>query len=146
MDSASQNVVRALTAFNDTVSQLRSFGYDLYLQTGAHSWTNPLGITLYGGGDGLTFGCSIWQDGTGNRWIGFEIHVTWDVDHWLVRAHVDDEDDSRDPTTVGLWQSPQLRAVTLDELIDCLQRTMNSAKSSVRDDRIATYLAKIERR
>jgi hypothetical protein len=131
MDTASQNVVMALSAIQRAENQLRSLGYRLFLDTRAHSWGQPHGVVLYGRGGGFTVGFCIWRDSTGDRAIVFEIHVTWNEVGWNVRADVDDEDNSRDEITVSLWRSAEFRTTTLDELIASLQTAVDSLISSV---------------
>ncbi len=146
MDIASQHVVLALDAFRRAESQLLLFGHRLFSETGAHSWNQPHGIHLYSNGSGLTFGFSISRDSTKDRGIVFEIHVLWDTDHWSVRADVDDEDGSRDQITVGLWQSPEIQAATLDELVSSIQTAVDALIASVSNERVVAYLATVERR
>jgi hypothetical protein len=151
MDVGSQHVVMALDALASALDQLRSFGYGLYLETKARSWTQPRSLSFCGKGHApaepaLTLGFAIWRDGTGDRSIVFSIVVAWNTSHWSVQSSVEDEDVSRDVITDVLWESPEYQATTLEELVGSLQRAVHALLSSARDQRIAANLATIERR
>jgi hypothetical protein len=148
MDIASQHVVMALDAIGSVQSQLQSFGYRLYLDTKAHSWTQPTSIHLwYNGGRppraaGFAFGFCILGDSSGD--IGFSFEVAWNTQNWSVQCSVEDE--TRNVTTEALWKSPKFQATTLPELLEALQSAVDGLISSARNPRIAACLATIERR
>jgi hypothetical protein len=152
MDLGSQNVVVALNALRGTLDELRSFGYKLFLQTKAHGWTQPgSAVSFCGKGHApaepaLTFGFAIWRDGNADCSIIFSILVAWNSRRWSVQSSVEDEDGSRDVITDTLWESPEYEATTLGGLVGSLQRAVNALTSSVHEQRVAAYLAAIERR
>ena len=152
MDLGSQNVVVALDALRGTLDELSSFGYKLLLQTKARGWTQPRSaVTFCGKGHApsepaLTFGFAIWRDGSGDRSIVFSILVAWNSRRWSVQSSVEDEDVSRDVITDNFWESPEYEATTLEGLVRSLQSAVNALTSSVHEQRVAAYLAAIERR
>lgn len=147
MDVASQQVVTALDALKSVSNQLGAFGYGLYRETRAKSWTPPRGITFCGKGHrpALTHGFAIWCDDSGNRSIIFSMMVAWDSNHWSVHSIVEDEDTDRDEITDVLWESEEYKATTLEELVGLLQTAADALVSSAGDERVAAHLATIER-
>jgi len=147
MDAASKHVVIVLEALAKTERQLQSFGYRLYLDTRARSWTQPRGITLSDGDmPGLLLGFAIWRDSSGERSIIFSISIGFSSTHWSVRSFVDDEDGERDQITRELWESPEFKATTLEELVESLEQSLHALTSSVDQQAVREYLAIIERR
>ncbi len=150
MDAGAQYLVVTLKALLAAQDRLRSFGYRLYLDTKARSWTQPQSITLHKGhpadGPALLLGFAIWRDSSGERSVIFTVSVAWDEGHWSIQSCVEDEDGSRDPITEALWESPAYRVKTLEDLVATLDRVVGELISSVSDQRVAASLATIERR
>ncbi len=153
MDAASVHVVTALESIGRVQSQLQSFGYRLYLQTKAVSWTQPTSLHFfYDRGHpyralGFCFGFCILRDSSRDRGIGFEFEVSWDTQGWSVQSNVSDEDETREgvPSEL-LWQSAKYQATTLAELLESLQKAVDAQVASLNDARVASYLACIEPR
>ena len=114
MENDSQNVILVLNALATTVDQLQSFGYKLYLQTKAASWSQRRSVVVSGQGfiwyerrfdRGLSLGFGLQADATGNRSIIFSIVFAWDSARWFVQSCVEDEDATRENMTEDLWLS-----------------------------------------
>jgi hypothetical protein len=152
MDAGSKDLAKALDAFAQLCDQLRSFGYKLYVEHRARSWTQPRSVMFYRKGTqpdtqpAMGVGFAIWGDRTGRRSITFGIGVGWNGARWSVQASVEDEDGWREPITELLWESEEYEATTVDELIESLQLALQALTSSVNDPRVSAYLASIERR
>jgi hypothetical protein len=156
MDVGSQQVLIALNALANAVDELGTFGYGLYLESKARSWTQPRGVSFCARGvsfsgkglfeRALTLGCAIQCDGSGDRSIEFSVLVAWNSSHWSIQASVEDEDLTRDTITELLWESSEYTATTLDELVEALQTSVQALISSTHDERVAAILATIERR
>jgi hypothetical protein len=150
MDVASQHVAAGLEALARIEGKLRSFGYRLYLETKAKSWTQPRDLTFCGKGDApsipaVTMGFAIHRDDTGERAVIFSILVAWDAARWSVQSFVEDEDGTRDEITRGLWESPEYTGETLDELLASIEKSVDALISSTHDHRVAAILATIAR-
>jgi hypothetical protein len=149
MDTGSQHLLMAFEALIAAQDQLRSFGYRLYLDTKARSWTQPKSITLYRGHPhdrpDLHLGLAIWRDRSGERSVSFTVSVNWDENHWSVQSCVENEDVLRDTITDTLWESPAYRATTLEDLVAMLERAVHELTSSIHDLRVAACLATIQR-
>ncbi len=92
MDVSSQQVVLLLNAFATIVDQLQSFGYALYLDTQAPSWTQPRAITVSGEGfqifqnsqrlrfdRALLTGCALQYDTAATHELIFSILFAWNA-------------------------------------------------------------------
>jgi hypothetical protein len=148
MDIASQHVAAGLVALAGAVDKLRSFGYSLYLETKARSWTQPRGLTFCGKGYAssmvaVTIGFAIHRDSAGEKSIVFSILLAWDAAHWSIQCFVEDEDVSHDQITEGLWESPEYRGVTLDKMLKCLDQAIGMLISSAKEARVAAMLASV---
>jgi hypothetical protein len=151
MDAASQHVTTALAALARTQDRLRSFGYALYLKTKAAGWTQPRGLAFCGKGyapptPAVTMGFAIHRDRAGERAVIFSVLVAWDAAHWSVQSFVEDEDITREEITDGLWESPEFRAGTLDELVSSLERCVDALMDSAEHSRVAAALPTVARR
>jgi hypothetical protein len=159
MDVSSQHLARVLNALATAVDQLQSFGYALYLETQALSWTQPRSISVSGEGfriienqhtqhfdRALTLGFAIQRDASRERSIIFSVLFAWNASHWFIQSSVEDEDLTRDTITEVLWESPEHYATTIDTAIEGLQQALTAVMSSVTHERIATCIATIERR
>ena len=146
MDIASQHVAVGLKALSGAVDKLRSFGYSLYLETKARGWTQPRGLTFCGKGyappiPAVIAGFAIHLDGAGEKSAIFSILVAWDAAHWSIQCSVEYEDGSRDQITEDLWESPEYRAATLDEMVKCLDQAIETLISSAKEPRVGAILA-----
>ena len=147
MDRASEYVTAAFGALERITDELSSFGYRLYLETKARSWTQRRGFTFCGKGSlampGVIMGFDIHCGATGERAIVFSILVAWDAAHWSVQSCVDDEDMARDDITDKLWESPEYTAETFDGLLASLDKAVATLMASVNEDRVARILATV---
>jgi len=151
MDVASRHLSTGLEALAQVEAKLRSFGYALYLETQANSWTPPRGLAFCGIGyphsmPAVTLGFAIHRDATGDRAIIFSVLVAWDAAHWSIQSSVEEEDCTRDEIPRGLWESPQYSCATHDEFAVFLKRYVDALISSPQDKRVAAALATVTRR
>jgi hypothetical protein len=159
MDASSQQVILILNALATAVDRLQAFGYTLYLETQAPSWTQPRSVSISGEGfqifqnqqtvrfdRALEISCAVQCDAKDTRLMSFSILFAWDADSWFIQSMVEEEDSTRDQMTILLWESPAYRATTIDTAMRLLRQALDQLMECVTDGAVAAIIGTIERR
>ena len=159
MDANSQQTALLLNALAAAVDQLQLFGYALYLDTKAPSWTQPRSVTVSGKDfqilqashalrfeRALILSFTLQCDTTATRWVVFSILFAWNTEYWFIQPTVEEEVSADEQTTRMLWESPAYQAGTIDTAIQYLHQALQALIDSKTDKHVAEALARIKHR
>jgi hypothetical protein len=152
MDTGSQGAVAILGALSEAANRLDEFGYRLAVEHHAPGRTPARTISTTGSpfqigrerfDRAVVMGCSIQQDATRDRSIIFSLILAWTREEWFVQACVEEENLSRDNSTLRLADPNEFRASTVAEVINLLQRAVDDLEQAAALPAVATRLAAI---
>ena len=156
MDTPSQHAISLLSALAITSDRIHEFGYSLFLQTGAASWSSTRShrISLSGSPFRIhksetveqfdrSLGIGVWLDRTANSGcIIFAVDIAYRSSGWFVQSNVEDEDNQR---TRLLWNSEEYWADTLDDALRSLEQATEMLIQSPTFPTVAAVLEEIRR-
>jgi len=130
MDLASQQGVQLLGTISECVDRLHRYGYELYLDTHAVSWTNRRTIIVSGEPFRLIFGNAIQP--TSTQALIFGLQLGWNDEEWQIEASVENEVYEPELVTETIWE----QTYTAQDFAGCLKLLLQATADLIQQTSI----------